>query len=84
MPRALPPDLLDLLRCPETRQRLRLATAAELDALNRRVQAGTLANHAGQPRTTPLEAALIRDDGLRAYPIEGDIPVLLIDEALSL
>jgi len=80
MPRALSPDLLELIRCPETRQRLRLADEAELAALNARVASGLLVNRAGQARTTPLAAALLREDGTLAYPIEDDIPVLLVDE----
>jgi uncharacterized protein YbaR (Trm112 family) len=84
MPRALSPDLLELLRCPETRQRLRVADASELASLNARVATGTLVSRAGQARTTPLAAALLRDDGTLAYPIEDDIPVLLIDEAFPL
>lgn len=84
MPRVLPPDLQELIRCPETRQRLRLADAAELAGLNARVQAGALVNRAGKPRSEPLTAALLREDGALAYPVEDDIPVLLVEEGFPL
>lgn len=84
MPRSVSPDLLELIRCPETHQPLRLADDAELAGLNARVTAGGLVNRAGQPRTTPFTAALLRADGALAYPIEDDIPVLLVDEGFPL
>jgi uncharacterized protein YbaR (Trm112 family) len=80
----LTPQLLELLRCPETHQRLRLANAEELAALNQRVDAGTLVNHAGVARKPHLEAALLREDGRVAYPVDQDIPCLLIEESFLL
>jgi len=84
MPRVPPSDLLELIRCPETRQRLRLADAAELAGLNARVQAGSLVNRTGKARTEPLSAALLREDGALAYPVDDDIPVLLVEEGFPL
>lgn len=60
------------LRCPETRQPLSLATDAQLARILVR------------SRRADLEGALIREDELRAYPIEDGFPVLLIDEAIDL
>ena len=65
------PDLLELLRCPATRQTLVVANAEQLARLNAR---------AG-PRE-PLGAALVRADGSAAYPVRDGIPVLLVDEAI--
>ncbi len=70
----IPDDLLELLRCPMTGQPLRRADAAALERLNARLPAGT----------KPLTAALLRNDGSAAYPVSDEIPLLLVEEAISL
>lgn len=77
-------ELLDILVCPETKQPVRLVETGLLDQLNRRIRQGTLANRGGTTLTTPLEAALVREDCQYCYPIRADIPVMLIDEAIPL
>ncbi len=77
-------ELLDILVCPETQQAVHLADTPLLDRLNRRIGQGRLANRSGTPITTPLEAALVREDRRCCYPIRADIPVMLIDEAIPL
>ena len=76
--------LLEILRCPETHQELRLAEPALIDRLNRQLAAGALCNRAGQPLEEDLQGGLVRADGKFLYPIRRDIPVMLIDEALPL
>ncbi len=61
------PELLEILRCPESKQPLREATAAEIASL---------------PQPHP-EAALIREDGKLAYPVSKGFPVLIIEEAIK-
>lgn len=78
------PELLSILACPETHQGLRWATAAELGSLNAAIAAGTVKNQAGKPVTVAFEAALMREDGRRIYPIRDGIPVLFIDEGVAL
>ena len=62
---------------------VRLATPAELDALNARIASG-VQNNGGAPAGDKLEAAIIRVDGTFAYPVREEIPVMLIDEAIPL
>ncbi len=76
--------LLDILVCPETRQPVHLAETTLLNRLNRRIGQGRLANRGGTSITTPLGAALVREDRRCCYPIRADIPVMLIDEAIPL
>jgi uncharacterized protein YbaR (Trm112 family) len=77
------PELLEVLCCPADRSAVRLATAAELEAINARIAKGA-ANNSGTALTTKLEAAIIRADGTFAYPVREEIPVMLIDEAIPL
>ncbi len=76
-------DLLEILACPETHQKLAEAGADVLAALNEKISAGTCKNVGGEAVTEALEAGLVREDGAIVYPIRDAIPVLLIDEGLS-
>lgn len=78
------PELLKILCCPETHQELRAAEPSLVEDLNRRIAKGDLRNRAGRPVTEPLDGGLVRSDGHFLYPIHQSIPVLLIEEAVSL
>ena len=77
-------ELLKILCCPETHQELRPAEASLLGRLNREIEAGTAKNRAGAPVKEKIDQGLVRKDGKFLYPIRGNIPVMLIDEALPL
>ena len=79
----IPDDLLEMLRCPVTRQTLAPANADQLARLNVYMAAGRLRNAAGLPVADPLDAALVRADGTAAYPVRDGIPVLLADELVT-
>ena len=81
--RMLDPELLDILVCPETRTPLRMADDDLLTALNRAVEGGAVRNRRGELLTDPVTAGLVREDGAVLYPIRDGIPIMLIDEALS-
>jgi uncharacterized protein YbaR (Trm112 family) len=78
------PDLLDILVCPETKSPVRLADADLLANVNEAIGRGVLQTRGGSPVRGELDAALVRDDGRLLYPIRDGIPVMLIDEAISL
>jgi uncharacterized protein YbaR (Trm112 family) len=80
----LNPELLAVLRCPETRQTLHLAEEAQLRELNARVAQGTLHNQAGRAVTRPLDAGLVRADAAICYPIFQGLPILLVEEGIAL
>ena len=65
-------DLGEMLVCPSTMMPLHPANPMEL---------GVVRDLSGRP---DLEAALVREDGLLAYPVEGGIPVMLKEAALDL
>ncbi|MCB1063089.1 MAG: hypothetical protein KDN20_09235 [Verrucomicrobiae bacterium] len=68
----LSPELIAQLRCPETRQPLAVADDATLT----RVRMASV--------DADLEGSLVREDGLRAYPVRDGFPILLLSEAISL
>ena len=73
------PQLLALLRCPETMQTVRMASAEELGKINeaqRRVASATSASEFAQ--------ALVREDGAVAYPVINGVPVMLPGAAILL
>jgi len=70
-------ELLEILRCPETMQRLRVATPSELSSFARGTRVGV-------PVEIALEQGLIREDGKVLYPIRNGIPVMLLEEALGI
>lgn len=80
----IPPDLLQKIRCPETRQPLAIADAETLAELNQKIGAGTVRNRAGQPIQAPVSSGLIREDKQVLYPIHNSIPALLPDQAILL
>ncbi len=81
---SLAPDFLRILRCPKTLKPLRLASSAELSALNARVAERKLANAAGRVLEASLAAGLVPEGEPIVYPVDDDIPILLIDEAIPL
>ena len=80
----LHPDLIKILCCPETRQPLALADAAQIERINDQIQRGQLRNRASQPVTERLDGGLLRQDGKFLYPIREEIPVMLVDHAIPL
>lgn len=78
------PELLQILCCPETHQKLSVADAALISRINDAIASGRLKNRVGQNVSEKIDSALVRKDRKFAYLIRGNIPVMLIDEAISL
>ena len=78
------PSLLEILVCPETKQGLRVVESTVLEALNASIASGSVRNRGGEAVTGAVSEALIRADGEVLYPVRDDIPIMLIDESISL
>lgn len=76
-------ELLEIIRCPESRQDLKLAPQDLLDRLNEQIRGRQLKNRAGTLVEQPLEGGLVRADGNVVYPIVDGIPLLLKDEGIA-
>ena len=81
---AVDPELLAILRCPESLQPVRLAEDTLLRRLQDQARQSTLKNLQGAQVEADFEALLLREDGKRAYLVRDGIPVMLIDEAVAL
>jgi uncharacterized protein len=77
-------ELLNILCCPETHQKLQLAAPPILEKLNQQIVAGQLHNRASRVLDEKITAALIRTDGKYLYPMRQNIPILLVNEAIPL
>ena len=77
-------ELLDIICCPATRLPLRVMPAEQVQALNGRIEEGTLVGRGGEPLSEPLTEALVTRDGKLAYPVRDGIPVLLEDSGIVL
>jgi len=75
--------LLEILRCPESHQSLRIADASLVESINQKIKSNQVKNRAGQAVSEALDGGLLREDGKFLYPIRGKIPVMLIDEAIA-
>jgi uncharacterized protein YbaR (Trm112 family) len=75
--------LLDILCCPVTKSPVKPLTRAQLDALNRAIEAGSVRTINNVAVSVPLQAGLITTDGKVIYRIEDDIPVMLADESIG-
>jgi uncharacterized protein len=74
--------LVEILRCPVTRQPLTVVAKDRLRQLNSAIAAGRLQHADGRKAETSLEEALLTHDGARIYPVREGIPVMLADEAI--
>jgi uncharacterized protein YbaR (Trm112 family) len=74
--------LLDILRCPVTKQQVFPLTGQQLSAINQAIAAGNVVHADGSVVNNPLEEGLVTENRNRVYRIEQDIPVMLEDESI--
>jgi len=78
------PEFLDLLRCPESKQRLAPAPLELIARLESDRIAGHLRNRAGKAVAKSIEEGLLREDGKRFYLISTGFPILITEEGIDL
>ena len=74
--------LLEILRCPVTKQQVFPLTKQQLTAINQAIAVGDLVQVDGSAIDSPLEEGLVTENKNRVYRIEKDIPVMLEDESI--
>ncbi|MFH1799731.1 MAG: hypothetical protein ABH891_02625 [Candidatus Omnitrophota bacterium] len=77
-------ELLSILCCPETKQDLTVADASLIEKINQKIEKSELKNRGGEVVVQKIESGLVRADKQYLYAVRGDIPVMLIDEAVPL
>ena len=79
---AIDRKLVEILVCPVTKIPVKSLPKDKLATLNRCIQEGEVSRQDGSVVSSPLEAALITQDGQVVYAIVDDIPVMLEDQAI--
>ncbi len=78
-------ELLDIIVCPETKQDLVIAEPDLIERINLLIEKGELRNRSKQKVSEKIDGGLIqKEDRKYLYPIRDRIPILLIDESISL
>jgi uncharacterized protein YbaR (Trm112 family) len=75
-------DLLEILCCPISMERLHVVDAAILAKVNERIASGEVLHEDGETASEPLEEALATESGQRLYAIKDSIPIMLVDESI--
>lgn len=78
------PELLEILVCPETKQKLRNATDAELSQLEALFNSGALHDRSGNKVASTVKEGLVREDGKVLYVVDEGIPIMLTEESIEL
>ncbi len=76
--------LLSILRCPIDRSQLEFASPEIILQLNSAIERGELRDQSDQKITLALESGLLAGEGSRIYPVRGEIPSLVPDEAINI
>ena len=78
------PNLLNIICCPVTREKLSIATPQQLEFINTEIANSKLTKLDGSIAEKPQSKALINAAKTLLYPIEEGIPILLESEAIEI
>ncbi len=78
------PELLAILICPETKQKLRNATDDEISKLEAHYKSGALYDRCGNKVASAVKEGLVREDGQVLYVVDEGIPIMLTEESIKL
>ncbi len=76
------PKLLEILRCPVTKNSLVHVTKQKLEEFNTQISEGTVRYSDGSVVKDPLDEALVTASGSLLYRIDSGIPVMLQDRSI--
>jgi ubiquinone/menaquinone biosynthesis C-methylase UbiE/uncharacterized protein YbaR (Trm112 family) len=76
--------LQEILRCPITKEALRLMSTDEICEVNNRISKGKLFHFDGEPALREISSGLVCLSGRFGYPVEEDIVILLPTLAIVL
>lgn len=74
--------LLDILCCPVTKAPVRPLGTDRLAILNQAIEKGGVQLRDGSTIDSPLEEALITNDGKTIYRVSDGIPIMLEDQGI--
>lgn len=77
------PKLLEILRCPVTKQGLNYLSQDKLETLNKKINEGVVSHIDGTLVESTVNAALITENGHTIYKIDDDIPIMLEDLSID-
>jgi len=77
-------ELISMLCCPETKQPLTVADASLIEKVNQKIEKRELKTRGGDEVLQKIDSGLVREDKQCLFAIRGDIPVMLINEAIPL
>ncbi len=77
-------ELVDILVCPETKEKVSLASEDLMYSLNRAIKSRKVVNEKGELVTNILQYGLLRKDGKKLYPVRNLIPLMIVGERISI